>query len=112
MAVVIDTISDENIDKAERVTKSLLKLTTLQKSMHSFTNALILVQTSSSQAIDMKELDTIMSFVVGNLVKYASVRYGIGTSDYLKNRVRLLIALNKPYKMPEIYCKINSSDRT
>lgn len=80
--------------------------------MHSFTNALILVQTSSSQAIDMKELDTIMSFVVGNLVKYASVRYGIGTSDYLKNRVRLLIALNKPYKMPEIYCKINSSDRT
>ena len=80
--------------------------------MHSFTNALILVQTSSSQAIDMKELNTIMPFIVGNLAKYASVKYGIGTRDYLKSRIRLLIALNKPYKMTDIYCKINSSDRT
>lgn len=110
LAVVIDTISDEYIDKAERVTNILLKLTTLQKAMHTFTNALILVQTSSLQAIDMKELNTIMSFIVGNLAKYASVKYGIGTRDYLKNRIRLLIALNRPYKMPEIYCKINSND--
>lgn len=108
LTVVFDTISDELIDKSERVTNVLLKMTPFQKSMHSFTNALILVQTSSADAIDMKELNTIMSFIVGNLAKSASVKYGIGTRDYLKNRIRLLIALNKPNNMPKMFSKIIS----
>lgn len=105
LAVVIDTISDEQIDKSERVNNILLKLTTLQKSMHSFTNALILVQTSSTQAIDMKELNTMMTFIVGNLAKSASIKYGIGARDYLKSRIRLLIALNKPTNMSDLFYK-------
>lgn len=108
LTVVFDTISDEGTDKAERVINILLKMTPFQKSMHSFTNVLILVQTSSADSIDMTELDTIMSFIVGNLAKSASVKYGIGTRDYLKTRIRLLIALNKPNNMPKIFSKIIS----
>ena len=50
----------------------------------------------SADAIGMEELDSIMNFIVGNLAKSASVKYGIGTRDYLSQRIRLLIALNKP----------------
>lgn len=103
LSVVIDTISDKGVEKKERVTNLLLKMVQFQESMHSFSNALILVQTSSEDAIGIEELDTIMNFIVGNLAKSASVKYGIGTRDYLSQRIRLLIALNKPIKMPKMF---------
>lgn len=79
------------------------KMVQFHEPMHSFSNALILVQTSSEDAIGIEELDTIMNFIVGNLAKSASVKYGIGTRDYLSQRIRLLIALNKPIKMPKMF---------
>ncbi len=103
LSVVIDTISDKGVEKKERVTNLLLKMVQFQESMHSFSNALILVQTSSEDTIGIEELDTIMNFIVGNLAKSASVKYGIGTKDYLSQRIRLLIALNKPIKMPKMF---------
>lgn len=103
LSVVIDTISDKGVEKKERVTNLLLKMVQFQEPMHSFSNALILVQTSSADAIGMEELDSIMNFIVGNLAKSASVKYGIGTRDYLSQRIRLLIALNKPIKMPKMF---------
>lgn len=103
LSVFIDTISDKGVEKKERVTNLLLKMVQFQESMHSFSNALILVQTSSEDAIGIEELDTIMNFIVGNLAKSASVKYGIGTRDYLSQRIRLLIALNKPIKMPKMF---------
>ena len=103
LSVFIDTISDKGVEKKERVTNLLLKMVQFQESMHSFSNALILVQTSSEDAIGIEELDTIMNFIVGNLAKSASVKYGIGTKDYLSQRIRLLIALNKPIKMPKMF---------
>lgn len=103
LSVFIDTISDKGVEKKERVTNLLLKMVQFQESMHSFSNALILVQTSSEDTIGIEELDTIMNFIVGNLAKSASVKYGIGTKDYLSQRIRLLIALNKPIKMPKMF---------
>ena len=103
LSVFIDTISDKGVEKKERVTNLLLKMVQFQKPIHSFSNALILVQTSSEDAIGIEELDTIMNFIVGNLAKSASVKYGIGTRDYLSQRIRLLIALNKPIKMPKMF---------
>ncbi|WP_223928177.1 hypothetical protein [Prevotella lacticifex] len=103
LSVVIDTISDKGVEKKERVTNLLLKMVQFQEPIHSFSNALILVQTSSADAIGMEELDSIMNFIVGNLAKSASVKYGIGTRDYLNQRIRLLIALNKPINVPEIF---------
>lgn len=103
LSVFIDTISDKGVEKKERVTNLLLKMVQFQESIHSFSNALILVQTSSEDAIGIEELDTIMNFIVGNLAKSASVKYGIGTRDYLSQRIRLLIALNKPIKMPKMF---------
>ena len=103
LSVFIDTISDKGVEKKERVTNLLLKMVQFQESMHSFSNALILVQTSSEDTIGIEELDTIMNFIVGNLAKSASVKYGIGTRDYLNQRIRLLIALNKPIKMPKMF---------
>lgn len=103
LSVFIDTISDKGVEKKERVTNLLLKMVQFQEPMHSFSNALILVQTSSEDAIGIEELDTIMNFIVGNLAKSASVKYGIGTRDYLSQRIRLLIALNKPIKMPKMF---------
>ena len=79
------------------------KMVQFQEPIHSFSNALILVQTSSADAIGMEELDSIMNFIVGNLAKSASVKYGIGSRDYLNQRIRLLIALNKPIKMPKMF---------
>ena len=64
---------------------------------------IILVQTSSADVIGMEELDSIINFIVGNLTKSSSVKYGIGTRDYLNQRIRLLIALNKPINVPEIF---------
>ena len=103
LSVVIDTISDKGVEKKERVTNLLLKMVQFQEPIHSFSNALILVQTSSADAIGMEELDSIMNFIVGNLTKSSSVKYGIGTRDYLNQRIRLLIALNKPIKMPKMF---------
>ena len=103
LSVFIDTISDKGVEKKERVTNLLLKMVQFQEPMHSFSNALILVQTSSEDAIGIEELYTIMNFIVGNLAKSASVKYGIGTRDYLSQRIRLLIALNKPIKMPKMF---------
>ena len=103
LSVVIDTISDKGVEKKERVTNLLLKMVQFQEPIHSFSNALILVQTSSADAIGMEELDSIMNFIVGNLTKSSSVKYGIGTRDYLNQRIRLLIALNKPVNMPEMF---------
>ena len=79
------------------------KMVQFQEPMHSFSNALILVQTSSEDAIGIEELDTIMNFIVGNLAKSATMKYGIGTRDYLNQRIRLLVALNKPIKMPKMF---------
>ena len=103
LSVVIDTISDKGVEKKERVTNLLLKMVQFQEPIHSFSNALILVQTSSADVIGMEELDSIMNFIVGNLTKSSSVKYGIGTRDYLNQRIRLLIALNKPVNMPEMF---------
>ena len=103
LSVVIDTISDKGVEKKERVTNLLLKMVQFQEPIHSFSNAIILVQTSSADAIGMEELDSIMNFIVGNLTKSSSVKYGIGTRDYLNQRIRLLIALNKPVNMPEMF---------
>lgn len=103
LSVVIDIISDKGVEKKERVTNLLLKMVQFQEPIHSFSNAIILVQTSSADAIGMEELDSIMNFIVGNLAKSASVKYGIGTKDYLSQRIRLLIALNKPIKMPKMF---------
>lgn len=99
MTVVIDTISDNDAGTEKRILSVLHKMAVVQKSMHSFSNALILIQSSALHAIDMQELETLMSFLVSSLDKGASVKYGIGTRDYLKDRIRLLIACNQPVNL-------------
>lgn len=92
--IVLDTISNEDAKKADRAVELILTITPIQNSLHIFTNALILIQTSSLELIDMKELETIMTFFVSNLSKNASIKYGIGTREYLGSRIRLLVACN------------------
>lgn len=99
MTVVIDTISDNDAGTEKRILSVLHKMAVVQKSMHSFSNALILIKSSALHAIDMQELETLMSFLVSSLDKGASVKYGIGTRDYLKDRIRLLIACNQPVNL-------------
>lgn len=57
-------------------------------------SAIILIQTSPAVPIDMKELETIMSFLVSNLADKAGIKYGIGSREYLGNRIRLLVVCN------------------
>lgn len=88
--VVFDTISNESDKRTDRAVNMLLNLSSFQQSL----SAIILIQTSPAAPIDMKELETIMSFLVSNLADKAGIKYGIGSREYLGNRIRLLVVCN------------------
>ena len=92
--VVFDTISNESDKRTDRAVNMLRNLSSFQQSLHKFNSAIILIQTSPAVPIDMKELETIMSFLVSNLADKAGIKYGIGSREYLGNRIRLLVVCN------------------
>lgn len=93
-AVVFDIISNGADKRTDRAVNMLRNLSSFQQSMHKFTSAIILFQTSRVAPIDMMEIVKIMSFLVNNLADKSEIQYGLGTRDYLDNRIRLLVACN------------------
>ena len=92
--VVFDIISNEADKRTDRAVNMLRNLSSFQQSMHKFTSAIILFQTSHAAPIDLSELEAIMTFLVNNLVDKADIKYGLGMRDYLDNRIRLMVACN------------------
>lgn len=92
--VVFDIISNEADKRTDRAVNMLRNLSSFQQSMHKFTSAIILFQTSHAAPIDLSELEVITTFLVNNLVDKSDIQYGLGMRDYLGNRIRLMVACN------------------